>query len=167
MLSFRHSIGNASPLESLARTSKSVPHLHCYATPPPTESCARIVLEDHIQKERERREYPILYVTFEYLVILCLRFILRHEPRQLAIYHPDDPDNSHTRKLYTTCCLLMKLRELKAEVKDCGLDITESSIDIPSEMTTCPYPVCISPFLDTYSPLPPLEQEDSTNVKSA
>jgi hypothetical protein len=35
-----------------------------------------IVLEGHIRKERDRRKYPILYVTFEYLVILCLRFIL-------------------------------------------------------------------------------------------
>src|SRR5262249_16249267 len=41
MLSLRHSIGNAAPLESLARNSKSVPHLRCYATPPPTKSCAR------------------------------------------------------------------------------------------------------------------------------
>jgi len=40
MLSLRHSIGNASPLESLARNSTSVPHLCCYATSPPTESCA-------------------------------------------------------------------------------------------------------------------------------
>ena len=44
MLLLRHSIGNASPLESLARTSKSVPHLCCYATPPPTENCARLQL---------------------------------------------------------------------------------------------------------------------------
>ena len=36
----RHSIGNRSPLESLARDSKSVPHFRCYASPPPTEICA-------------------------------------------------------------------------------------------------------------------------------
>src|SRR5262245_42235121 len=40
MLSLRHSIGNASPLESLAGNSKSVLHLWCYATPPPTENYA-------------------------------------------------------------------------------------------------------------------------------
>src|SRR6266545_3531086 len=40
MLSLRHSIGNASPLASLARHSKNVPHFHCYASPPPTETCA-------------------------------------------------------------------------------------------------------------------------------
>jgi hypothetical protein len=123
--------------------------------------CVRmwIVLEEYIQRERKRREYPILYVTFEYLVILCLRFVLEHEPRQLAIYHPDEPDNPRTRKLYTTCCLYMKLRELEAEVKELKLDITESRIDLPSEMTTCPYPVCKSPFLDTHFPLPPPKQE--------
>src|SRR6266487_6832276 len=41
MLSLRHSIGNASPLASLARNSKNVPHFRCYASPPPTESCAQ------------------------------------------------------------------------------------------------------------------------------
>src|SRR6516162_7749452 len=41
MLSLRHSIGNASPLESLARNSKSVPHFRCYASPPRTETYAR------------------------------------------------------------------------------------------------------------------------------
>src|SRR6266404_5314848 len=40
MLSLRHSIGNASPLESLVRNSKNVPHFRCYASPPPTESCS-------------------------------------------------------------------------------------------------------------------------------
>jgi hypothetical protein len=44
MLSLRHSIGTTAPLESLARNSKSVPHLRCYATPPLTESCAQPVL---------------------------------------------------------------------------------------------------------------------------
>src|SRR6266853_4097865 len=44
MLSLRHSIGNVSPLESLARGSKSVPHFRCYASPPPTEICARCSL---------------------------------------------------------------------------------------------------------------------------
>src|SRR5438128_7260888 len=40
MLSLRHSIGNVSPLESLARNSKSVSHFRCYASPPRTETCA-------------------------------------------------------------------------------------------------------------------------------
>src|SRR4029434_7084439 len=40
MLSLRHSIGNTSPVESLARNSTSVPHFRCYASPPPTETCA-------------------------------------------------------------------------------------------------------------------------------
>src|ERR1051326_4314038 len=44
MLLLRHSIGNASPLEFLARNSKNVPHLRCYASPPPTETCARITI---------------------------------------------------------------------------------------------------------------------------
>src|ERR671923_3035759 len=42
MLSLRHSIGNASPLESLARNSKSVPHFRCYASPPRTETYAQM-----------------------------------------------------------------------------------------------------------------------------
>src|SRR5688572_15272899 len=41
MLSLRHSIGNVSPLESLARNSQSVPHFRCYASPPRTETYAR------------------------------------------------------------------------------------------------------------------------------
>jgi hypothetical protein len=41
MLSLRHSIGNTSPVESLARNSTSVPHFRCYARPLPTETCAR------------------------------------------------------------------------------------------------------------------------------
>src|SRR5687768_12284661 len=40
MLSLRHSIGNVSPLESLARNSQSVPHFRCYASPPRTETYA-------------------------------------------------------------------------------------------------------------------------------
>jgi hypothetical protein len=38
MLSLRHSIGNVSPLETLARGSKSVPHFRCYASPPQLKS---------------------------------------------------------------------------------------------------------------------------------
>src|SRR3989441_3299455 len=41
MLSCRHSIGHRPPLETFARGSKSVPHFRCYASPPPTEICAR------------------------------------------------------------------------------------------------------------------------------
>src|SRR5713101_4366399 len=41
MLSLRHSIGKRPPLEPLARNSKSVPDFRCYASPPPTEICAR------------------------------------------------------------------------------------------------------------------------------
>ena len=46
MLSLRHSIGNVSPLESLARNSKSVPHFRCYASPPRTETYALIKCMD-------------------------------------------------------------------------------------------------------------------------
>src|SRR6266702_2114265 len=41
MLSCRHSIGHRPPLETLVRGSKSVPHFRCYASPPPTKTCAR------------------------------------------------------------------------------------------------------------------------------
>lgn len=117
--------------------------------------CVRmwIILEEHIREERDRRRYPFLYAMFEYLVILCLRFVLDHEPREVVIYHPDHPDDLNARILYTTCCLLMKLRELELEVKDLRLHIPESRIYIPSEMAKCPYPVCKSPFLDIYTPL--------------
>ena len=47
MLSLRHSIGNASPLESLARNSKSVPHFRCYASPPRTETYALIKVQSY------------------------------------------------------------------------------------------------------------------------
>src|SRR2546422_2534757 len=40
MLSCRHSIGHRPPLETLVRGSKSVPHFRCYASPPPTKTCA-------------------------------------------------------------------------------------------------------------------------------
>src|SRR6266487_3521955 len=55
MLSLRHSIGNASPLASLARNSKNVPHFRCYASPPPTESCARhgLIVGCPLQQDRE------------------------------------------------------------------------------------------------------------------
>src|SRR5262249_13505974 len=38
MLSCRHSIGHRSPLEPLARESKSVPHFRCYASLPEQKS---------------------------------------------------------------------------------------------------------------------------------
>src|SRR5712692_1590834 len=41
MLSLRHSIGIRPPGETLVRGSKSVPDSRCYASPPPTEICAR------------------------------------------------------------------------------------------------------------------------------
>jgi putative transposase len=41
MLSCRQSIGHWSPLEPLAKESKSVPYVRCYARPPRTEICAR------------------------------------------------------------------------------------------------------------------------------
>jgi hypothetical protein len=41
MLSCRPSIGHWSPLEPLAKASKSVPHFRCYASPPRTEISAR------------------------------------------------------------------------------------------------------------------------------
>src|SRR5215510_2199097 len=41
MLSLRHSSGKASPVETLARHAKNVPHWRCYASPPPTDTCAR------------------------------------------------------------------------------------------------------------------------------
>src|SRR5712691_3048479 len=41
MLSLRHSIGIRPPLATLVRGSKSVPDSRCYASPPPTEICAR------------------------------------------------------------------------------------------------------------------------------
>src|SRR2546426_7212036 len=44
MLSCRHSIGHRPPLETLVRGSKSVPHFRCYASPPPTKTCARAIL---------------------------------------------------------------------------------------------------------------------------
>src|SRR5216683_8075305 len=44
MLSLRHSIGIRPPLETLIRGSKSVPDSRCYASPPPTEICARPAL---------------------------------------------------------------------------------------------------------------------------
>src|SRR5688572_3867960 len=50
MLSLRHSIGNVSPLESLARNSQSVPHFRCYASPPRTETYARDVLRNLSEK---------------------------------------------------------------------------------------------------------------------
>jgi hypothetical protein len=36
MLSRRHSIGHRPPVEPLARDSKSIPNVRCYACPPPT-----------------------------------------------------------------------------------------------------------------------------------
>jgi len=44
MLSWRHSIGHWSPLEPLAKESKSVPYIRCYARPPRTEICAHGIL---------------------------------------------------------------------------------------------------------------------------
>src|SRR5260370_34432793 len=50
MLSLRHSIGKASPLESLARNAKSIPYFCCYAALPALKpvpqsgiGCARIL----------------------------------------------------------------------------------------------------------------------------
>src|SRR5262249_21075986 len=40
MVSCRHSIGHRSPLEPLAKESKSVPFFRCYASPPRTEMSA-------------------------------------------------------------------------------------------------------------------------------
>ena len=42
MLSLRHSIGARPPLETLARGAKRVSRFRCYASPPPTEMCARL-----------------------------------------------------------------------------------------------------------------------------
>jgi hypothetical protein len=41
MVSCRHSIGQWSPLEPLAKDAKSVPFFRCYASPPRTEMSAR------------------------------------------------------------------------------------------------------------------------------
>src|SRR2546422_4312447 len=51
MLSCRHSIGHRPPLETLVRGSKSVPHFRCYASPPPTKTCARHDLGPASQKQ--------------------------------------------------------------------------------------------------------------------
>jgi hypothetical protein len=44
MLSWRHSLGKRSPLESLAEDAKSIPRFRCYASPPPTETCTPLHL---------------------------------------------------------------------------------------------------------------------------
>src|SRR5215510_15870216 len=58
MLSLRHSIGNASPLESLAKNPKSVPHFRCYASPPHTETYA------HGIDYREKIQFGGVQVSF-------------------------------------------------------------------------------------------------------
>ena len=131
--------------------------------------CVRmwIVLEEHIREERDRRQYPILYVTFEYLVVLCLIYILKNVSGKLVIYHPGYPDIPSYRRTYDTKDLLEMLLKLQKDVHHLGLDVPVAQIDISSEMTTSPNLVSISPSLGTLSPLLPPEQEDSTSVKSA
>ena len=65
MLSLRHSIGNTSPVESLARNSTSISHFRCYASPPPTETCAR----DRLLKEINEKEDSLRFYFLDVDVV--------------------------------------------------------------------------------------------------
>src|SRR5262249_31859 len=58
MLSCMHSIGHRSPLESLAKESKSVPHFRCYASPPRTEISARKRLKGPYEEAPKDQQAP-------------------------------------------------------------------------------------------------------------
>src|SRR2546426_8512813 len=64
MLSCRHSIGHRPPLETLVRGSKSVPHFRCYASPPPTKTCAQNnVVERALKLFIRQRKHSLFYRT--------------------------------------------------------------------------------------------------------
>src|SRR2546422_6562592 len=65
MLSCRHSIGHRPPLETLVRGSKSVPHFRCYASPPPTKTCAPYSLIGSPRATNGNTEMRVLVVTIE------------------------------------------------------------------------------------------------------
>src|SRR6266704_2305491 len=71
MLSCRHSIGHRPPLETLVRGSKSVPHFRCYASPPPTKTCAPSI--DSKSSKSTYREEGEQHSTTTFLEILSSR----------------------------------------------------------------------------------------------
>src|SRR6266700_4214082 len=79
MLSCRHSSGHRPPLETLVRGSKSVPHFRCYASPPPTKTCARYMSK--LRLFLREREPHVFEECFEYLfhgLGFCLCSVTQH-----------------------------------------------------------------------------------------
>jgi hypothetical protein len=94
-----------------------------------TGACVRmwIILEEYVQRERERRYYPRLFARFEYLAGLCIQDILAHEPKKIAIYHPKD---SRYSQPYDETILRPILDRVVFDLDKLGLPLPNSSTNL-------------------------------------
>ena len=122
MLSLRHSIGNASPLASLVRNAKSVPHFRCYARPPLTETCAR--LRRHSIAHSDLQHGNVLVVNgdlrlidYDGMYVPGLEGMSSHELGHRNYQHPcrTERDFEHYLDNFSTWVIYLSLLALSVE----------------------------------------------------